>query len=103
MFGSAREDMGRLNMQGRFIFQESRRVESGDFSAGLTLFAGLGNQFIFAPVEHFHTHMAHIGYILDVDDLVTAIFEGPAQPIGHRKSPQVPYMDIAINCWAAAI
>ena len=60
----------RQNVQPRLVFMESLSVKMGDLVGSLALFQGRQNHPIAPLLQHLLTHVAHVGDVLDMDNLV---------------------------------
>ena len=58
---------------------------------------------VLAALQHFLAHVAHIGYILYVDNTQPLRLQSAADPVGHEVRPQVANVRVAVDRGAAAV
>ena len=64
---------------------------------------GCLDDLVLALVHQLLAHVAYVGDVLDVDDLVALDLQGPAHPIRHEVGTEVPDVDGAVDCGPAGV
>ena len=91
------EHVGLLDVDALFIFPENAGVEFANFLEGLAFGQGGHNHLVAAGLGQLLPHMAHVGDVLDVIDLVAVYFQDAANPVGHQVGAQVADVSVAVH------
>ena len=86
-----------------FVGVEGFGVEVGNLPGSLALGKGGENYLVAAPLQLLLPHVAHVGDVLDVDDLSAPFGKGASYPVGHEVGAQVAHVGVAVNGGAASV
>jgi hypothetical protein len=103
VLGRSREDVGRQDVDRRFVGVECGLVRIGDLGRGLVLQAGGNQHRVLTAVEALVAQMAHVGDVLDVEDLDAVVQERPPDEVGQQVAAQVSDMRVAVDGRTACV
>ena len=103
VLGGPREDVGRQDVDERGVGVEGRLVRVGDLRWRLVLETGGDEHPVLAAVEALVAEVAHVGDVLDLEDIDSVVEDRPADEVGEHERPQVADVRIAVDGRAAGV
>ena len=101
--GGVRILVGWLNAHRGSVLQEGLRVLLGDLLGGEALVGHGDVHSVPSLVGDVVGHVAHVGDVHDLGDLVSLELEGPPHEIGQQERPEVSDVHVAVHRGAAGI